>query len=156
MNTNRQPSDVVSLLEYKEATAVNASPLKTTGIRPQNHTSVLALVQTVGAFANTETCTILLVKSASSALSTPTTLKTISLVADATTNDDTCYMLDWTSEEHDEDLPYIGVIVTPSSTGGGLFAVSMLGMNVRHGSATRHNSDDLGSTSSVPTTGIGT
>ena len=156
MSVNRQPSDEISLLAASFGAWTNSAPISMTGILPLEHTSILGVFVIVGAMTDAETATILLVKSAAANLSTPTTLKTISLAAHATNNDDTAYFFDWTSEEHDEDLPYIGIIATASADAGNVGAAMLFGTTVRTGGAARHNLAALmTNASSTPTTCIG-
>ncbi len=155
MSVNRQPSDEISCLAGAFG-AWTTTPLKTTGILPLEHTSILGVAAIIGAMTDAETAILSLVKSAAADLSTPTALKTVTLAAHATNSDDTVYFFDWTSEMHDEDLPYIGITMTASADAGNVGSILMLGNTVRTGGAARHNLAALmTNASATPTTCIG-
>ncbi len=156
MSVNRQPSDEISCLAAAMGAWTSSAPLATTGILPLEHTSILGVAIIVGAQVNAETGTIVLVKSAATNLSSPTVLKTITTTLHADDNDDTVYFFDWTSEMHDEDLPYIGLSMSADADAGNVGALLMLGNSVRTGGAARHNlAAFMTNASAIPTNCIG-
>ncbi len=138
MAVNRQPSDEISCLAGAFG-AWTSTPLKTTGIIPLTHTSVLGVACIIGEMTNAETAVISLVASAAADLSTPTVVKSVSLAAHADENDNTVYFFDWDLDDHIAAKPYIGITMTASAAAGNVGSIVMLGCTVRSGGATRHN-----------------
>lgn len=142
MDANALLSENLALLVASSGTAASNAVLTSTYVKPDNVRKLLAYFHLV-APTDAETVTFELVKASDSSGTGAAAIKSTTLTAHVTNNDNTVHWINFDGAETDEAKPWIAARITTSSTGGTVVCFGILGGNFRQWPATLYNNAKL-------------